>query len=181
MRGATSRRVPILAHVISRTWRGGSAEFPPSAGGPPAEGLCPTETSPSCEYVVRIMTRVLVVDDDSELAEMWAARLTRAGFDARAVFDPLAALEQAPRFAPDVALLDIGLPGMDGHELGSRLRAIKPTIALIAITGNDSARRGERSDALGFDAHLVKPVRLFDLERMIRVVMTHRDDRQPGS
>jgi CheY-like chemotaxis protein len=123
------------------------------------------------------MPRVLVVDDDSQLATFWAERLERAGFETRAVFDPLDALAHAPGFAPDLALLDIGLPGMDGHELGSRLREIDASLSLIAITGDDNARKGERSDALGFDAHLVKPVRIFDLERMIRVVMTRRDAR----
>ena len=76
------------------------------------------------------------------------------------MYDGPAALEAALAFRPDVALLDIGLPVMDGYELARRLHAIRglERLKLVAITGYGQPSDRERSAAAGFDEHLVKPV-----------------------
>ncbi|MFO0230002.1 response regulator, partial [Gemmatimonas sp.] len=80
-----------------------------------------------------------------------------------------AALDVVPVFAPDVALLDIGLPGMDGYELAARLRAdpANADLVLIAQTGWGQPADRERALALGFRAHLTKPVDWATLERVL--------------
>ncbi len=118
--------------------------------------------------------RILVVDDEEEVATLWTESLRRAGFDAIGAQDSSTALEIAERFRPHIALLDIGLPGMDGHELGRRLRALDPNLALVAVTGDDTLRTADRSDELGFAAHLIKPVRLGDLRRMVKLMIITR-------
>jgi CheY-like chemotaxis protein len=76
------------------------------------------------------------------------------------------ALETARRFKPEVALLDIGLPAMDGYELAQRLRALDETpsdLRLVAVTGYGLERDRRRALEAGFDAHLVKPVDISNL------------------
>src|SRR5690242_19958381 len=94
--------------------------------------------------------RVLVVDDDATTAKLWAHVLGRSGFDVRAVTHPRTAIEVSRTFQPDIAVLDLNLPSMDGHELGERLHAICATLRLIAITGDESDKARERSAAHGF-------------------------------
>jgi CheY-like chemotaxis protein len=118
-------------------------------------------------------TRVLVVDDNQDAAELIAEGLRAYGLEARAVYDPVAALQQAPEFRPQVALLDIGLPVIDGFELAQQLRGTPglESLRLIAITGyGQSADRSRSADA-GFDDHLVKPIELEALlQSVARVV-----------
>ncbi len=112
--------------------------------------------------------RVLVVDDDTSLATLLAHALTRRGMAAAVARLPDEALELVTTFRPHVALLDIGLPAIDGHELGVRLRAaMSGTLALVAVTGYADPWARARSDELGFAAHLIKPVRLPELGRLI--------------
>jgi signal transduction histidine kinase/ActR/RegA family two-component response regulator len=105
--------------------------------------------------------RLLVVDDNRPAARTLTMLLELEGFITRVAHDGAAGLEAARAFQPQVALLDIGLPVMDGYALAARLRQ-EPTLAglkLVALTGygQDSDRR--RAEAAGFDRHLVKPVR----------------------
>jgi len=106
--------------------------------------------------------RVLVVDDNADAADGLAEMLELLGYEVKAAHDAIAALELATTFRPDICLLDIGLPVMDGYELAIRLRsgAIGHETRLIAVTGygQDSDRR--RSREAGFDAHVVKPLTL---------------------
>jgi CheY-like chemotaxis protein len=103
--------------------------------------------------------RVLVVDDNRDGADSMVLLLTSMGFDARAVYDGPAALDVAREFRPSIALLDIGMPGMDGYELCRRLRAQRgESIRIVALTGwGQDQHRNEALDA-GFDAYLTKPV-----------------------
>ena len=105
--------------------------------------------------------RVLIVDDNVDAAEMFADFVQSLGYDVRTVHDGPAALRVVEEFVPTVALLDIGLPVMDGYELAARLRALAPDhLKLVAVTGyGQEADRG-RAKAAGFHAHLVKPVDL---------------------
>jgi len=70
-------------------------------------------------------------------------------------------------FAPDVVLLDLGLPGMDGFEVARRIRQQHPTMRLVALSGYGQARDRARSAAAGFDAHAVKPVDMDELDRLL--------------
>ncbi|MET0377511.1 MAG: response regulator [Spongiibacteraceae bacterium] len=110
--------------------------------------------------------RVLVIDDLVESAESMACLLRLKGYDTAAVFDGPSGIEQAREFAPDVILLDIGMPGMDGYEVARRLRA-QPTDArrplLVALTGYGAEEDRQRATAAGFDAHFVKPVEIESL------------------
>ena len=117
--------------------------------------------------------RVLIVDDNIDAAEMLEELLEVMGHEVEMATDPIAALDVAARFVPDVAVLDIGLPVIDGYELAARLRAL-PGLSgsrLIALTGYGQEHDRQRSRAAGFHAHLVKPV---DLERLERLVETSR-------
>ena len=104
--------------------------------------------------------RVLVVDDNEDSAGSLRMLLEMVGHEVRTAYDGEAALAAAKDFRPDVAFLDIGLPGLNGYEVAERIRrqAWGRDITLIALTGwgQDSDRR--RSKEAGFDRHLVKPV-----------------------
>jgi len=104
--------------------------------------------------------RVLVVEDNADSAEAMVMLLGELGHEVMMVNDGAAAVEAARGFHPDVILLDIGLPGIDGFELARRLRADVETrgARLVAITGYGQPADRERSSAAGFDLHLVKPV-----------------------
>ena len=103
--------------------------------------------------------RILIVDDNADAAELLGMLLRSSGHSVLIAHDPLEALRQAESFDPQVALLDIGLPVMDGYELARRLRAkTQETCRLIALTGYGQESDRKRSEASGFDGHLVKPV-----------------------
>jgi signal transduction histidine kinase len=113
--------------------------------------------------------RVLVVDDNEDAATMMVELLRMAGHVAVYAHDGPTALRMAAEFAPDVALLDIGLPVMDGFELARQLR-LTPALAgtrLIAVTGYGQEHDRRQSLEAGFDAHLVKPVDVDDLTRLV--------------
>ena len=113
--------------------------------------------------------RVMVVDDNVDAAESLAELLALKGHQARAVTEPRAALEMAPDFAPEVVLLDIGLPEIDGFEVARMLRQMPCTrhSLLVAVTGYGQAEDRKASSAAGFDHHLVKPVSLRQIEELI--------------
>jgi CheY-like chemotaxis protein len=113
--------------------------------------------------------RVLVVDDSHDSAEMLCEILQIYGCITQAVYDGPAALEAAPSFMPDLALVDISLPQMDGYELARRMRAIPGLrkIKLIAVTGYGEPDERQRSEQAGFERHLVKPVDLKELRGLI--------------
>ena len=113
--------------------------------------------------------RVLVVDDNVDAAEMLATLLEMNGYTVSVEFDGASALATALREPPDVALLDIGLPDMDGHELARRLRAQPQTAdaVLVALTGYGQAEDQQRAHEAGFDHHMVKPA---DLDRLLTLL-----------
>lgn len=109
--------------------------------------------------------RILLVDDNEDAAEMLSLLLTQLGHTVRIANDGVAALALAPAFDPDVAVLDLGLPIMDGFELASRLSESRPSpLRLIAVTGYGQAEDRARTAAAGFAHHLVKPVDIAELE-----------------
>jgi len=118
--------------------------------------------------------RVLVVDDNRDAADLLAETLRFGGFEVATAFDGAEALETLSTFQPDVAILDIGLPSMNGLELARQLREIggTRTIRLIALTGYGQHSDFTASAAAGFDLHLVKPVTTDILFAAVRVGST---------
>jgi CheY-like chemotaxis protein len=104
--------------------------------------------------------RILVVDDNVDAAESIAMLLGMQGHEVRSVHSAEDALDVVPNFKPDVVLLDIGLPGMDGYEVARRLRSDQAIerLRLVAVTGYGQQEDRDRARAAGFDEHLVKPV-----------------------
>jgi signal transduction histidine kinase len=111
--------------------------------------------------------RVLIVDDNEDAADVLAMLLKEAGHTTEAVYSAEKALQRVTAFGAGAAFVDISLPGMNGYELARHLRASGCTIRLIALTGHARGEDVQRSRAAGFDAHLVKPVDLPELERQL--------------
>jgi signal transduction histidine kinase len=109
---------------------------------------------------LRRVTRVMIVDDNEDAAALLAAGLGAVGYTVETAHDGPSALAIIARYQPDVAVLDIGLPVMDGYELARHLRERLPALRLIAVTGYGQKADRDRSSAAGFDRHLVKPVGL---------------------
>jgi PAS domain S-box-containing protein len=104
--------------------------------------------------------RVLIVDDDVDATEMLAQALTAAGHEVREEHDGTSALVAAAQFQPDVVLLDLGLPGMDGIEVARRMRSYPQLgeVRIVALTGFGQGSARTRSAAVGIESLLVKPV-----------------------
>jgi two-component system OmpR family response regulator len=103
--------------------------------------------------------RVLVVDDNQDAANSLAFLLTAAGYKVETAFNGYAALQAAERFDPDACVLDINMPGMNGYELGRRLRAMTadhPRV-LATVTAYSDGDHLDRAAGAGFDLHFTKP------------------------
>jgi CheY-like chemotaxis protein len=104
--------------------------------------------------------RILVVDDNRDAAASLAMLLQLTGNETQTAFDGPSAIDMAASFKPDVVLLDIGLPGLNGYEVARRMRQ-EPwgnMVKLVAVTGWGQLEDRQRSKEAGFDAHMVKPV-----------------------
>jgi CheY-like chemotaxis protein len=102
-----------------------------------------------------------VVDDNADAAEGLALLLRQGGHTVRTAYTGPAALDTARELAPQVAILDIGLPGLDGYEVAHRLRQSAPPSSLrllVALTGSSGEHGRQRALSAGFDQHLVKPI-----------------------
>jgi CheY-like chemotaxis protein len=113
--------------------------------------------------------RVLVVDDDVDMATLMVQLLKISGHQTRAVHFGLEVLEAARNFLPDVILLDIGLPDRNGYEVAQSIRRERlfQTTLLVAMTGWDRDEDRRAATAAGFDVHLAKPVNLDTLLKML--------------
>ena len=129
-------------------------------GGHSLEGAMPAQAA---------SRRILVVDDNRDSAESMAMLLQLEGHEVRVVHDGETALQSADAFRPDVVLLDIGMPQMNGYEVARRLRASQGArqMTLIAVTGWGQAEDKRRASEAGFDRHLVKPIAHEDLAKLI--------------
>jgi CheY-like chemotaxis protein len=107
--------------------------------------------------------RVLVIDDHDDAAELTAELLRHHGYEVAVAHGGHEALELASSFTPDVALLDIALPDMDGYELARRLRPTLTSCRFVALTGFVGTDVRTRAAEAGCALHLVKPVRIADL------------------
>lgn len=113
--------------------------------------------------------RVLVVDDNTDSAEMLVMLAESWGHEAFRAADGRSAVAMAHELAPDVVLLDIGLPGMDGYEVAASLRTDPKTVGarIIAVSGYGQDADRLKSRAAGCDEHLVKPVAMHEIERVL--------------
>jgi len=127
--------------------------------------------------------RVLVVDDNEDAATMLGMRLKRAGHTIQLVCDGLAAVDAAVDFLPDVVLLDIGLPGMDGYEVARRLRQLPllEGVVLVATTGYGQDADRRLAELAGFDHHLVKPTDFGKLTQILAAVPQRARGVDPGA
>jgi DNA-binding response OmpR family regulator len=117
---------------------------------------------------------VLVVDDNRDAASSLALLLQMAGHETSRAHDGPGALAAAEKERPEVVLLDIGLPTLNGYEVGRRIRA-QPwgaSVVLIALTGWGQEEDRRRSHEAGFDGHLVKPVEYAELMTLLDRLQT---------
>jgi signal transduction histidine kinase/ActR/RegA family two-component response regulator len=134
---------------------------PPDAAEPPEPQLAAPEAQGPA--------RILLVEDNVDSADALAELLRLWGNEVEVVHDGATAVERACETRPDVVLLDIGLPGMDGYQVAGRLRShhhLRDAL-LVALTGYGQETDRRRSAAAGFDHHLVKPVDLGELQRLL--------------
>lgn len=136
--------------------------FHPHAA-PPAELPAPEPVMTAVRSL-----RVLVVDDNVDASQTLSDLLEIWGHETRVAFDGHGALAVAAEFGPDVVLLDIGLPGLDGYEVARRLRSFRaPSPILVAVTGYGQEEDQRRAAEAGFRHHLTKPVEPSVLERLL--------------
>ena len=174
-RGGLGLGLAIVKSLVEM--HGGSVS---AASDGPGHGTCVSVVLPLCEppaasvptgdhESARGAANILVVDDNEDAADTCATLLEIHGYAVRVAYTPEAALEMLDGFMPDVAILDIGLPGMSGYTLASRMKA--PPIGysgrLVALTGYGQAADMAASKAAGFDAHLTKPVSPTDLLELV--------------
>jgi PAS domain S-box-containing protein len=117
---------------------------------------------------VRVRRRVLIVEDHDDARDMLRHLLERAGHEVHEATDGLSGLDLALRLELDAAVIDIGLPGLDGYEVARQVRAAgRAGMLLVAVTGYGQAGDRQRSSEAGFDAHLTKPVDPLALEALL--------------
>ncbi|HJS04909.1 MAG TPA: response regulator, partial [Variovorax sp.] len=124
-------------------------------------------------------TRVLIVDDNEDAAWALSMLLKAAGHDTAVAASGPEALAAAGRAMPEVAVLDIGMPGMNGIEVAQRLRAMPSgeKLVVIALTGWGSKTDGMNLVGRGFDAHLTKPI---EPDRLIAAMAKLLQERRPA-
>jgi CheY-like chemotaxis protein/nitrogen-specific signal transduction histidine kinase len=115
--------------------------------------------------------RILVVDDNADSADTLAAALQCCGHQALAAHDGPSALARIKDWRPQVALVDLSMPGMDGFELARQLQLLAQPAALVAMTGWGTATDRERCEKAGFAAHIVKPASVAQIEETLLQVL----------
>lgn len=113
--------------------------------------------------------RILIVDDNADVADSLAAFLKSDSYDIRIEYSGAAGLAAADEFDPHVVFCDVGMPGIDGHQVAAHLRADgrHAGTVLVAITGWGTEEHRRRNQDAGFDVHLTKPVDLHEVERIL--------------
>jgi two-component system CheB/CheR fusion protein len=114
-------------------------------------------------------SRILIVDDNRDSGRTMARILELDGHDVACVFNGLVVSEQLASFQPDVLLVDIGLPGLDGYQVAEQVRQqrAKDELLLVAVTGYGGEENHARAKRAGFDHYLVKPVNLKTLAELL--------------
>ena len=116
--------------------------------------------------------RILIADDNEDAVESLALLLSMMGNETRTAPDGVAALQVGESFAPEIVLLDIGMPKLNGYEAARRMRALPwgSRLVLVALTGRSQDEDRRRSHEAGFDFHLVKPIEPAALEKLLAIV-----------
>ncbi|WP_426112795.1 PAS domain-containing protein [Massilia sp. PWRC2] len=135
----------------------------------PLGGAAPLASTPHAASGAGSALRVLVVDDNADAADSLAALLELMGHHSRVAFDGRAGLALAQSMQPDLVILDIGMPGMNGHEVARAIRASAglEQVLLVALTGWGAPADVALAVSAGFDHHLTKPVSIEALERAL--------------
>ena len=152
-------RLPLAQHAAMSACTGTST----------TASAMPAQAAQDAQGAAR--TRILVVDDNRDAAESLVMLLEVLGAEVFAVHDGAAALEILPDYRPDLVLLDIGMPGMDGYEVAQRIRRLPDLgdIRLVALTGWGLDEDRRRTEESGFDRHLTKPADLAVLRALLSV------------
>jgi CheY-like chemotaxis protein len=112
--------------------------------------------------------RVLIADDNVDSATVLAILLRASGHEVHTVHDGIAALEASESFRPDLVILDIGMPKLNGYDVARQIRSRRDSdMMLVAVTGWGQEQDKRRSREAGFDHHLTKPVDLVALEKIL--------------
>ena len=121
---------------------------------------------------MHVPNRILVVDDCQYVADASARLIAVCGYETKAVYDGREAIEQAVAFSPDMVLMDIGMPGVDGCEAAARIRREQAgaKIFLVAVTCFSQEQDRQRAYASGFDVHVPKPVSLTTLHGLLAML-----------
>jgi CheY-like chemotaxis protein len=116
--------------------------------------------------------RILVVDDNRDAADSLAKLIQSFGHDAKAVYDGKEALEETARFGPDMALVDIGMPGLDGYQTVAELRQRRGNVHLIVVAVTAWSRDEDKRRAYdsGFDLHVAKPMTVETLKELLELL-----------
>ncbi|HEX6273986.1 MAG TPA: ATP-binding protein [Polyangiaceae bacterium] len=157
--------------VVARSnGRGNGSEFTVTLPAAPTSTVSPGEPAKLGTLLDDAgLRRILIVDDNEDAADLLAEWLAEAGHATRVAYDGPSAIQLAGDFDPEIALVDIGLPVMDGYELARRLREQRNGgLRLIAITGYGQASDRDQARNAGFDAHLAKPVSFDKLAATLR-------------
>jgi two-component system CheB/CheR fusion protein len=153
---------------VSSAGRGKGSEFVlriPLASDSPLPEL--TQRHVAQETDVAPGKSILVIDDEHDVADLTASLLRRSGHQVWAAYSGSGGIEMALRQRPDVALVDIAMPDVDGYEVARVLRREMPNMLLIAITGLVQESSRKRSREAGFDHHLAKPATIAQIEQII--------------
>ncbi|MGY4517382.1 PAS domain-containing protein [Lysobacter sp. HA18] len=135
---------------------------------PCIQGADMTETATVEVSLPQLSLRVLVVDDNVDVGNSLAQTLGMAGAEVQVEDNGTSGVEAYDRFRPDVAIVDIGMPQVTGYDVAAMLRSKGATIPLVALTGWGQTTDRERALAAGFDHHLVKPVAIPLLIRLLK-------------
>ena len=123
--------------------------------------------------------RVLVVDDNRDAADSLARLIRSFGHEVKAVYDGTTALDEVGDFEPDMALVDIGMPGLNGYDTIAQLRERRGNVHLIAVAVTAWSRDEDKVRAYesGFDLHVAKPMTLEKLKELLLLLdPNHADD-----
>lgn len=140
----------------------------PSRTQAPAQSGGNSQSAPAWTAARSKCRRILLVDDNADAADTLGELLRGSGYEVAVFNDPVSALGQLPDLRPDVAVLDVGLPVMDGYELARKIReACGASCKLVALTGYGQDADKDRAREAGFQRHMVKPVEPDQLLRLL--------------
>jgi CheY-like chemotaxis protein len=122
---------------------------------------------------------IIIADDNADALQSLAMLLELEGHQVRTAADGAAALAHLHERMPDVMLLDIGMPGMNGYEVARKVREARGAVTLIALTGWGQPNDRQRAREAGFDHHLTKPVEFVELEKLLKKTRSSTQQRPP--